>query len=235
MDREFILREIRRTAEANGGKPLGARNFQNTTGIGARDWYVHWSRWGDAVLAAGLEPNTSLVAFSADHIIEHIIGLTRRLGHYPTWREWEGERHRNPEFPSTNVIRKRLGTTDEAAEKVRDWCRHRDDCDDVLAFIPTTRASKAAAPEPGRGYVYLIKSGRQYKIGKTTNPDQRSRQFSIQLPHPHVIVHKIETDDAAGIEAYWHRRFEGKRLGTGEWFSLTADDVKAFQRRRKFM
>ncbi len=51
------------------------------------------------------------------------------------------------------------------------------------------------------------------------------------MPYKTEEVHVISTDDPVGIEAYWHNRFREKRL-EGEWFQLSAADVKAFQRRR---
>ena len=79
------------------------------------------------------------------------------------------------------------------------------------------------------GYVYLLKSGRYYKIGKAVAPDRRRYEIGLQLPEKAEPVHSIETDDPSGVEAYWHRRFAEKR-GEGEWFDLSAEDIKAFKR-----
>jgi hypothetical protein len=78
-----------------------------------------------------------------------------------------------------------------------------------------------------------MKSWRNYKIGRTNALGRREYELGIQLPDKVMTIHTIKTDDPTGIEAYWHKRFEGRRKN-GEWFELSTEDVKAF-RRRKFM
>jgi hypothetical protein len=77
------------------------------------------------------------------------------------------------------------------------------------------------------GIVYLLKSGQNHKIGKTVDLDQRLTQLRIQLPDPTEVVHKIYTKNIHTLEAYWHRRFQGKRKN-GEWFALDDNDVEEF-------
>jgi hypothetical protein len=83
------------------------------------------------------------------------------------------------------------------------------------------------------GFVYMMKSGKFYKIGRTNALGRRHRELAIQLPEQARVVHSIKTDDPAGIEEYWHKRFQERRKN-GEWFELSATDVAVF-RRRKFM
>src|SRR5438132_6825094 len=104
MDRERIIREIRRTAEANGGKPVGYRTFALRTGIGESDWRRCWPNWGEAVRAAGYEPNQPIEAFTDEYLIGHLIALARKLGHWPSWREWSIERRDNADFPNEGTF-----------------------------------------------------------------------------------------------------------------------------------
>jgi hypothetical protein len=46
MNKEYILTEIRRTAAANGGMPLGRSRFSREIGIVEADWIGKiWARW----------------------------------------------------------------------------------------------------------------------------------------------------------------------------------------------
>jgi hypothetical protein len=107
-------------------------------------------------------------------------------------------------------------------------------CIPVVGSVPAaTDADSSSRVEETLGYVYLLKSGRFYKIGRTNAAGRRERQLAIQLPEKASNVHSIKTHDPVGIEDYWHRRFSDRRKN-GEWFELTAEDVASFKR-RKFM
>lgn len=80
------------------------------------------------------------------------------------------------------------------------------------------------------GGVYLLKSGRFYKIGKASVFDRRIKQIKLQQPEPVEVVHKIYTHDAHEAERQWHKRFASKRKN-GEWFELSEADVAEFRQR----
>ncbi len=119
------------------------------------------------------------------------------------------------------------------------FCAERPEWSDVAAIIDPLVTDDLEPPpvdstRPDRfGFVYLLKSGKHYKIGHTFDVGRRKYELAIQLPEPVQLQHEIRTDDPVGIERYWHQRFEDCRLN-GEWFQLSQADVAAF-RRRKFM
>jgi hypothetical protein len=59
MTKQHILDEIKRTAKANGGLPVGLRKFRSITGIKDNDWLgKYWVRWSEAIEEAGLSANS---------------------------------------------------------------------------------------------------------------------------------------------------------------------------------
>lgn len=238
MTKEHVLAEIRRTAAENGNAPLGRLAFLTETGIKESEWRgKYWARWSEAVREAGFEPNTKQEPYATDHLLERLIELTRELGRFPVYSEIRLKSNRDSTFPTDRTFA-RLGTKQDLVAHVVRYCQSHPGCEDILqicAQIPTSSAS-AEQPDTGGeefGFVYLLRSGRFYKIGRSNAAGRRERELAIQLPEKAATVHVIRTDDPCGIEAYWHNRFAEKRMN-GEWFALTPADVKAFKR-RKFM
>jgi hypothetical protein len=73
-------------------------------------------------------------------------------------------------------------------------------------------------------WVYLLKVGKFYKIGKTIDLKSRMTQLKIQLPQKPDVVHTIQTNDIHWLERHWHHHFAAKRAN-GEWFGLKLDGV----------
>jgi hypothetical protein len=241
MTREHILDEIRRTAKANGGVPLGRDRFEQETGIRYTEWWGrHWSRWGDAVREAGFTPNKLQDAYDNDELIEKLVGLIREIGRFPATGDLRLKKRSDSSFPNDKVFVSHFGSASRLRETVAEYCRSHAGFDDLLPLCGSTASesrrestTKERSATEVVGFVYLMKHGKYYKVGKTNAMGRREYELAIQLPEKLRTVHVIKTDDPDGIEGYWHKRFAAKR-GNGEWFELDASDVAAFKR-RKFM
>jgi hypothetical protein len=236
MTKEFIISEIQRTAEDNSGKALGKILFYQVTGLKESDWYgKYWTRWSDAVKEAGFEPNLLNTVLSSDYILQKLSELVDDLKRFPTSGDLRMKATNDKDFPSHNTFN-RFGNKAGLVIAFKTYCDENEKLN-LLQFIPeieaklTQRGSNEQINE--NGSVYLYKSGKYYKIGRTNDLKRRDREIKLQLPVEAELIHRIVTDDPVGIEKYWHNRYADKRLN-GEWFNLSASDIKAF-RRRKFM
>lgn len=240
MQKEEILAEIRRTAKENGGKPLGANRFAAETSIKPYDWHKYWARFGDAQQEAGFTPNRLTSAYSEEFLIEKFIVAMRKLGKFPTTTELRLEKNDDAEFPYRS-LKERLNTKHQFVAGVIEYSKNKDGYNDIVELcMPVLK--KALDNQESEQYkdngqerigeVYLFKSGRYYKIGMTNDTVRRGSELRIQLPEKMDLIHSIKTDDPSGVEAYWHRRFDTKRLN-GEWFDLSSSDIKAFKRWRR--
>jgi hypothetical protein len=239
MQKEEILAEVKRTAQENGGKPLGKGRFESVTGITPRDWLRYWARFGDMQREAGFEPNQLQGAYDDEYILEKMVSLMRELGVFPTIAERRRKAMNDPDFPSHSVF-ERLGNRDTLISKLYIYCKDRPGYEDAIEIIVplykvpgSSNDMNIPVQDVRYGFVYLVKGHPgEYKIGRTNLVDRRLSELGATASIQQSLIHEIKTDDPAGIEAYWHRRFQGKRM-RGEWFKLTAADVRAFKRWRR--
>lgn len=234
--KEHILSEIKRIAEENGGKAPGVGQFEKVTGIASSDWLGKlWARWGDALTEAGYEPNKLQEGYDADYVLDRYEELCRHFGRVPTKSDVRLFAHEKQGFLSYNTFTKHFGSTGGIRAALRERAIKRGE-NDLLAILPDNTALTAKPDADARnltaeGWVYLLKSGDHYKVGRSEELEKRVKQISIAMPEKVEMVHAIRTDDPVGIEAYWHRRFADRRAN-GEWFRLLPADIKAFKRRK---
>ena len=170
MDRQHIINEIKRTAEANGGAPLGKDKFFTETGIRFSDWFgKYWARWGDALVEAGYKPNEFRGSYKDDWFIENLIPIIRELGRFPSSGDLRLKEKQNKDFPSHTVFN-RVGKKAELVKKTIEYCAKKDDLKDVLDICQATavysrpETDSLQHTQPDIGCVYLMKSGKYYNF-----------------------------------------------------------------------
>ena len=199
------------------------------------EWYPRlWLRWSDALAEAGCEPKRLQTNLENEVVIRKYIDLVRELGRFPVEGEIRLRAREDRSFPSHTVFN-RFGGKEALIEAAVVYSREEAEFEDIVALhAGRSRSGAGVKKELGTGrrvrtgFVYLMKSGRHYKIGRTSSVGRRGSELAVKIPVPPTTVHSIETDDPVGVEAYWHKRFAEKR-GVGEWFELAPEDVRAFK------
>jgi hypothetical protein len=220
-------------AEANGGQPPGWNTFSKATGIRIHEWRgVYWSKWGDATREVGFQPNSRIEGYGSEYFLRKLVDAARHFGAVPNTIQMAMYRRTDPSFPARQTFNKNFASRVDMLSRLAEFVRQNPQYEDVAAMLAHAPSEAAAARRPAaQGLVYLIRSGAHYKIGRSDERERRVKEIRIALPEPATLLHSIRTDDPAGIEAYWHRRFADKRAN-GEWFKLANADVAAFKRRK---
>lgn len=230
--RDLIIREIQRLARENGSAPPGMALFRKSTGITSTKWRgVFWLKWSEALNEAGFQPNSWNQKSDSDYLLKAIGRLCRKLGRFPTRTEIRMERRLDANFPAHSTIENHFPTNEKMIAALHKLAEHDASWENLPSLLPVEHSiSNTSQSKVEDGFVYLLKSGYHFKIGRSGNIERRLREVTVSLPEAVTLVHSIRTDDSSGIEAYWHRRFADRRAN-GEWFKLTASDVRAFCRR----
>lgn len=219
---------------AERGQVVGQRVFARESGVPQYYWNGGiWARWSDLQAAAGYEPNQPEAKIPDEVLLRRFAEVILETGRVPTQPDLIVRSKNDPTFPGRDSFN-RWGNREALLAAVMNYCEEREDMAPVLRVLQegsSARVERKLESQNVAGFVYLIRSGKHYKIGRSNAAGRRLRELSIQLPKRPDTVHVIETDDPEGIEQYWHRRFADRREG-GEWFSLSAEDVRAFKRRR---
>jgi Meiotically up-regulated gene 113 len=232
--RDKILAEIRRLAAMNDGRAPGSEVFAKDSGIRKHEWLgKHWSKWGDALVEAGFEPNAFQQKANLETVYPKFAEAVRHFKRVPTEAElnlfWREEKN-SPRYKS---VVNRFKSKTEMFNALRLWAESNSVYSDIVPLLPSFELTRNPAPteRQNEGYVYLLQSGLYYKIGRGDDLERRVKQIRIALPDASTLVHAIRTDDPPGIEAFWNRRFSDRRAN-GEWFKLTRLDIAAFKKRK---
>lgn len=239
MTKEDAISLIRDLAARNGDK-VSLRSFIEESGIPEyrlrRElWF---SGWNLLLQEIGLTTNEFFIdKTSDDDVASSVAKLIVRLQHWPTEDEFFKEKKANPTFPGVSVIRRAKKSGKLRALLERDLTDNETSAITraIVKRLPVANEDQTDDNDTSvrvQGFVYMMRAGQRYKIGKTNSPVRRYREIQLELPDELIKVHTIETDDPTGIEAYWHKRFDEKRIRNSEWFELDANDVRAFKRRK---
>ena len=224
-ERAKLIAELQAIAAELGRVP-GFYKFHQKSTCPKYCWRKYWARWSDAVIEAGLVPNSRTPRHNDEQMLEKFAECARTLGRIPSFGDLHVWRENGHPIPRYTTYIAHFGSKREMVRRLRQWALESPDRADIAAMIPDFDVTPAPAPA---GWVYLLRLRSRFKIGCSRVVDRRWHQIRNLLPEGANLIHVIDTDDPLGVEAYWHRRF-GLQRTHGEWFKLTPSDISAFKR-----
>lgn len=232
--RESIIAAYNDLVAEKGGKVIGEGVFTKESHFSRYYWHGgFWRSWSAFQADAGHTPNEPNQKTEDETLLQRFAELALDRKEVPTEPDLVLKRKEDPSFPSKGCFR-RWGSRESLLSKLGEYCEGKPQfkvVSDLLKQGISVNLDRRLDSLQIRGFVYLLRYGKYYKLGRTNAVGRRLRELAIQLPKKPDTVHVIETDDPEGIEQYWHRRFAEKRQ-EGEWFALSSEEVKAFKKRK---
>ena len=244
MGQDDLIAQLQRIARENGGRPPGERGFFSEARLTKRHlWDAGIRSYGDLCELAGYKRNRLTQQMTPDQLFEPLAVLAAKLKRFPDHTDREMAHGKDAAFPSYEAYRTAQNKSGRLDRQLLEWCRSRPQHSKALGILEEHVSRQDLRPQKLRqgarvvkGYVYLLRyggRGRDYKLGMTDQVDRRHSQISAMFPGDLHTVHVIETDDPVGIERYWLRRFEDKRVeNKKEIFRLAPEDIAAFKTRK---
>jgi len=234
LSRASIIAAYNGLVAEKDGKVIGEVVFIREAHIARYHWHGgYWRSWSAFQAEAGHTPNEPSQKTEDETLLRRLAELAVDRKGVPTEADLLLKRKEDPTFPSKGCFR-RWGSQEALLSKLAEYCEGKPQFNAVAQILKqgvSGNLDRRLDSLRITGFIYLLRSGKYYKLGRTNAVGRRLRELAIQLPEKPDTVHVIETDDPEGIEQYWHRRFAEKRQ-EGEWFALSSDDVKAFKKRR---
>jgi hypothetical protein len=236
MRKETIVKAYKDMVSIYNGKVIGEHVFRKYSKISSGYWQGrYWRSWSEFQAELGFKPNVPNTRIPNEVLLRRYAELALELKKIPTHIDLILRRKADRTFPDSSTFW-HLGTKEKRLASLAAFCEGKPEFAFVLELIRRYREKKERARErrPSRnvqGIVYLARQGSGYKLGRIHASGGQHSLESYTLANRADTVHAIDTDDPAGIEFYWRRRFRLRRQGRDS-FRLTDQDLNAFRYRR---
>jgi hypothetical protein len=170
---DAIIKTYTTLANERGGVPIGERFFTRRSGISRYNWMGgYWRSWSAFQEAAGYSPNDATQKIPDEVLLRRFAELALERGSIPTEADLNLKRKADPSFPGKLVFR-RWGGRDALLEAAIAFCEAHSELAPALEILTAGTARRLGhrlASLNVHGFVYLIRSGKNFKIGRQEAP-----------------------------------------------------------------
>src|SRR3989442_14668099 len=181
LSKESIVTAYNDIVAERGGKIIGEAVFTRETGISTYYWHgAYWRSWSAFQADAGPPPNQPTQRISDETLLQCFAQLALERSDIPIEADLVLKRQEDPSFPDKSCFR-RWGNRNALLAKVADYCTGKGEFARVLQFLKQGASNSLDRRLDSleiKGFVYLLRSGKYYKIGRSNAVGRRLRELA---------------------------------------------------------